>query len=135
MEKANKIRELITDFESGKISSDYALSEINKYSNQSVDIDWLYSYQSSIDLDMFIRILTIEPIVDWQDIDDKRAIILLEEIMSNLGDDALLQRDFEALEKRYSKPTGRISNWIFHEDINDTTELLKLLKTNTSIAF
>lgn len=134
MEKASKIRELITDFESGMISCDYALSEINKYSNQRVDIDWLYSYQSSIDLDMFIRILTIEPIVDWQDIDDKRAIELLEEIMSNLGDDALLQRDFEALEKRYSKPTGRISNWIFHEDINDTTELLKLLKTDTSIA-
>ena len=60
--------------------------------------------------------------------------MILDESLESIGDDAVLQRNFEALEKRYSKPTGRVSNWIFQDDITDSNELLRLLKQNTSIA-
>lgn len=134
MDKSVKVRQLINDFESGKISSDIALTEINKLSNVNIDLSWLCSYNSSMDLDMFVRILTIEPIADWQEIDDKRAIEIINETLDSIGDDAVIQRNFEALEKRYSKPTGTLSDWIFQEDIMDSNELLQLLKKNTSIA-
>jgi hypothetical protein len=134
MDKSEKVRQLIVDFENGKISSDSALSEINELANVDLDLSWLYSYNSSIDLEMFVRILTIEPIVDWKEIDDKRAIEIINEALGSIGDDAILQRNFEALEKKYSKPTGALSGWIFQNDIMDSNELLQLLKKNTSIA-
>ena len=134
MDKSKKVRQLIEDFEAGKISSEIALTEINEISNTEVDLSWLCSYNSSIDIETFVQILTIDPITDWKEIDDERAIKILNETLVSIGDDAVLQRNFEALEKRYSKPTGRISNWIFQDDITDPEELLSLLKTNTSIA-
>jgi hypothetical protein len=134
MDKSEKVRQLIVDFENGKISSDSALSEINELANVDLDLSWLYSYNSSIDLEMFVRILTIEPIVDRKEIDDKRAIEIINEALGSIGDDAILQRNFEALEKKYSKPTGALSGWIFQNDIMDSNELLQLLKKNTSIA-
>jgi len=130
---AERIKSLVIEFEKNQISSEFALEEINKYSNQRVDIGWLSSYQSSIGLDMFVRILTIALIEEDCIINDDKAIVLLQEILNNIGDDALLHMNFEALEKRYSKSTGTISNWIFYEDITDTSYLLKLLKTNSSI--
>lgn len=132
-DKARLIKQLIVDFETCKISAKFALTEINKLSNQHIDIDWLSSYNGSIDLDTFVSILTISAIDDWKNITDHEAIDLIVEILDNIGNDALIHRNSEALEKRYSKPTGRLSNWIFHEDIIDPNELLRLLKKNTSI--
>lgn len=77
---------------------------------------------------MFVKILTIEPIKDWRSIDDDRSFELLNEVLNSLGDDAVLQRNFEALEKRYSKPTGTISEWIFNKEISDPIQILNLLK-------
>lgn len=128
------MRQLIDDIEVGKISSEVALTEINKISNTEVDLSWLCSYNSSIDIETFVRILTIDPITDWKEIDDERAIKILNETLESIGDDAVLKRNLEALEKRYSKPTGKVSNWIFQDDISDPEELLRLLKTNTTIA-
>ncbi|KXX71170.1 hypothetical protein [Flammeovirga sp. SJP92] len=133
MDKSEKIKRLIIDFENDKISSEKALIEINKLSNIVVDNFSLQTYNSSMDLEMYVRILTIESIVDWQEIDDKRAIDLINEILESTDDDAVLHRNFEALEKRYSKPTGTLSDWIFHDDITEANELLLLLKKNTTI--
>ena len=133
MNKEKKVRQLIEDFEAGKISSENALIEINKLSNTEVDLSWLCSNNSSIDIETFIRILTVEPITDWKEIDDNRAIKILNETLESIDNHAILQRNFEALEKRYSKSLGTISDWIFHDDITDPKELLKLLKTDTTI--
>ena len=134
MDKPKRVRQLIKDFEAGNISSEVALTEINKASNTEVNLSWLCSYNSSINIETFVRILTIDPITDWKEINDERAIKILNETIESIGDDAVLQRNFEALEKRYSKPIGRVSNWIFQDDISDPEELLRLLKTVTSIA-
>ena len=68
------MRHLIEDFEAGRIPSEVALIEINKISNTEVDLSWLCSYNSSIDIETFVRILTIDPITDWKEIGDERAI-------------------------------------------------------------
>ncbi|NME71253.1 hypothetical protein [Flammeovirga aprica] len=133
MDKSEEIKRLIIDFENDKISSEKALIEINKLSNVVVDNFSLQTYNSSMDLEMYVRILTLESIADWQEIDDKRAIDLINEILTSTDDDAVLLRNFEALEKRYSKPTGALSDWIFHDDITEANELLLLLKKNTTI--
>ena len=134
IDSARLIKQLIIDYEERKISADFALTEINKLSNQYVDIDWLSSYNGSMDLDAFVSILTISAIDDWKSITDDIAIGLIVEILDNTGDVALFHRNSEALEKRYSKPTGKLSSWIFYENIINPNEILRLLKKNTSIA-
>ena len=54
---------------------------------------------------------------DWANIDEVKAIELLNEIKENIGDDSILGRNSEALEKRYNKTSGTylwllISKWI-----------------------
>ena len=39
------------------------------------------------------------------------------------------------LRKKYSKPTGSLSNWIFQEDIFDPEELLRLLKQTHQLPY
>ncbi len=128
MDKSAKVKQIINDFENGKISSENALTEINKLSNVNVDLSWLCSYNSSMDLEMFVRVLTIEPIADWLEIGDKRATEIITEALDSIGDDAVIQRNFDALEKRYSKPTGTLLDWIFQDDVMDSNEILQLLK-------
>jgi len=45
----------------------------------------------------------------------------------------IIDKNSEALEKRYKKPTGTITDWIFHQEITEKMELLKKLKTNDII--
>ena len=132
--KDNKIQQIILDYEDNKISSDSALTQLNELSSKSIDKEWLDSYWNSTDLDTFVKILSTEEIDDWMTIDKERAINLIKEIFDNITDDAILDRNSTALEKRYSKPTGRLITWIFHESITDPNEIYDRLNTNTSIA-
>jgi hypothetical protein len=75
----------------------------------------------------------LEPIDDWQAINDEISITLLEEMLLNLDNDELLERNGEALEKRYRKPTGTVLEYIFHEAILTSKDLLTELKKDTVI--
>lgn len=68
--------------------------------------------------------------VDWRSIDDSIATEMLTEIYRRLGDEELLIRYATALERRYGKPEGTISNLIFYEDLSEK-EILKRLKVDT----
>ena len=81
-----------------------------------------------------MNLIVTPEIEDWQTIDDERAKLMLEDILKNITDDTIIDRNSTALEKKFSKPTGRIITWIFHENITDIEEILSLLKKNTSIA-
>jgi hypothetical protein len=54
----------------------------------------------------------------------------LENVATN---DAILSRNMTALEKRYQKTTGTLSDLIFHKDITNVDEILAFLKKNTVI--
>lgn len=133
MEKLKRIKQLIIDFEQGIISCERAVKEINIYSTTEVDREWLNSYHSSLSLDDFVKLLTIESISDWELINDNRALVLLNEAIESIDNEALLNRNFEALEKRYSKPEGSIFDWVFQDGIMNSKELLNRLKKNTMI--
>lgn len=129
----NLIREIIFDFESGKIDSEHAVLAINMLASYKIDIYSIENYWRSENLDDFVRKISIEPINDWQTIDDAKAIILINEILDSLGNDAILKRNSDALEKRFAKTTGSISSMIFNNDISDSVEILKELKKDTRI--
>ena len=127
------VKQLILDFETNKMSVEKAVEEINKVSVKSVDEEWLKSYWNAIDLDEFVDLLTLPQLDNWKDLNDDESITLIEEAISNITRNAVFQRNSEALERRYSKPEGTVSNWVYHEDIVDPKIILKKLKQNTTI--
>lgn len=130
----SRITKLILDYENHLISPEQALESINALSNTPVDREWLDSYWNAMSLDEFVRLISIQPIENWKELTDNDSLELIVEIFDNLTDSAVTSRNMTALEKRYSKPEGTISNLIFYQDITDPTEILNRLKVNTSIA-
>ena len=134
MEKLRrKIRKLVIGFENGNESAEKTVENINELSSLKIDVDFLRNYWRSSDLESFVELISTPEIENWTKIDDEYADKLIAEILDNLGNDALIYRNSIALEKRFKKSTGTISDWIFYDDITDRTEILELLKTNTTI--
>ena len=84
-------------------------------------------------LDDFCRLLAIEPIHDWQEIDDARAIDLIQEILDSVTDLAIQSRNIEALERRYRKPSGYVNGLLFEEEMTESGDVLNALKRDTVI--
>ncbi|WP_396637390.1 hypothetical protein [Maribacter sp. R77961] len=133
MSKKETLKRLIIDFENGVSTVETAVERINEISYLQIDKDFLANYWRSMDLSSFTEILATPQIKNWIEIDDEYADELITEIKNNLTNDAIFKRNATALEKRYKKSAGTISDWIFQKDIMDNNELLRLLKLDTSI--
>ncbi|NJO89622.1 MAG: hypothetical protein HC831_12245, partial [Chloroflexia bacterium] len=116
-DKIDRITKIILDYENNLISPEKALESINAVSNTLVDREWLDAYWNAMSLDEFVRLIAIKPIENWKGLTDMDALKLIAEIFDNLTDSAVTSRNITALEKRYSKPEGTISNLIFYKDI------------------
>tara|TARA_R110000744_G_C18982661_1_gene519519 strand:- start:82 stop:489 length:408 start_codon:yes stop_codon:yes gene_type:complete len=133
MSKTVIIKKLICDFENGQASSTETVEKINEVTTVKIDKNFLTNYWRSMDLESFVDFLATPEIKNWNEIDDVYADKLITEIKNNLTNDALICRNATALEKRYKKSAGTISDWIFYEDITDNNKMLELLKKDTSI--
>lgn len=133
MKNFEELKKIILQFEKGKETIDNTLRLIYKITGKNIEPYSIENYWRSEGLDNFVKRLVAQPLEDWQNIDDKMAVVLIKEIFDNLGNDALLDINTNALEKRYSKPTGTIIDYIFHQSLSDPNEILRLLKKNTVI--
>ncbi|MEM7487440.1 MAG: hypothetical protein AAF348_19725 [Bacteroidota bacterium] len=133
MENFDVIKSLIDRFENGDIKISKALLEINKLAINSISENEIQNYWRYTSQELFIKRLLDPPIINWEEIDDKRALHLLNEIIESIGDELVFARNSIALEKRFSKPRGTLSNWIFHEDISEVSILLDKLKKEDKI--
>ncbi len=133
VELKSKIKELVIRFERGYESAKNTVDNINELSSLKIDIDFLRNYWRSLDLDSFVELISKSEIKNWKEIDDECADKLIRGILDNLENDALINIYTTALEKRFKKSTGTISDWIFCDDITDPIKILELLKTDTVI--
>ena len=133
MNKKEEIKKIILEFEEGKVTLESTLLSISNISGKNIEAYELKNYWRSENLDSFVEHLTAMPIENWKDIDDQKAISLIQEILDNITEDPILLSNSEALEKRYSKPSGTISDYIFQDDISDANEILVLLKKEDTI--
>lgn len=129
----NEIKRLILKFENEEITLKFALIEINTISPTKIDEYDLQNYSTSTGLDDFVEELSMLQITDWREIDDNEANKLITEIKENIINSALVNRNINALEKRYKKSQGIISDWIFYDDIMENEKILELLKKDTTI--
>lgn len=133
MDKKEELKAVIEAYERGKENEQQTLEKIKQLTGKDCTGTEIRGYNSYICLDDFCENLLTEPITDWANIDDERALLLLSEILADVTKDNIVHRNSEALEKRYRKSEGFISNLIFYEDITDEQAILTLLKKDTTI--
>ena len=127
------LKELIENFELGRIGLEETLNSVYSLTKKNIDEYELRNYWTSASLDEFCEKLLTNPIKNWKDVDDIEAEKLIKEILENITNDGLLERNSEALEKRYNKVNGFISNLIFYSGLNDEKDILTELKKDKTI--
>ncbi|GET46753.1 hypothetical protein [Capnocytophaga felis] len=127
----SELKRVIADFENGKFPVEEALNKIQKITEKRIDSYTLENYWRLASLDDFCDELLSQPIENWQEITDGQALELIQEIIENIENDAVLRRNSEVLEKRYGKEEGFVEDLIFNLDINISEEILSKLKENT----
>jgi hypothetical protein len=132
-DKEKNIRLVIKNFEESKIEGENAILQLQNLTGEVVELGYLREYWRSESLDTFIKKLIIEPLTDWETITDERALDLIDEIIANITDDSIIQRNSDALEKKYGKPAGFVSTKIFRENFDDSNILLSELKKETRL--
>lgn len=128
--KKEKVKKVILDFEKGDISAESTVQKIYDITLMKIDALRLKNYWRSESMEAFIDSITYEVYKEWKEIDDVIALKLLNEIKDNIGDDAILARNSEALERRFKKPTGIIVDLLFQNDFKNE-EILRQLKIDT----
>ena len=128
-----EIRNLIERFEREEIAADFVISEIDRLTGRRLDERVLQNYWRAQSLDDFVFTLCTPEMADWRSMSDADAIVLIREVLDNPSDDAILERNCVALEKRYAKPSGTVSDLVFQDSLNDPEAILARLKVDTTI--
>ncbi|MDV7187917.1 hypothetical protein R3X25_11550 [Lutibacter sp. TH_r2] len=128
--KMKLLIKLIENYENNLITADSTIYEFNKIANSPIDKFILESYWKSESIEEFVASYSYEEINDWKEIDDERAMNLINEYKENFGEKLITERIIKALEKRYSKTQGSLNEIIYEKT---TTEVLSFLKKDTVI--
>lgn len=108
MKKA--VHEVIESFEKQLILIGDALDRIESITGKRIDADTLENYWRSESIETFVERLCTSSIEDWDEIDDEAAIRLIEEIGNSFGNQAITERNRDALAKRYGRSSHEINN-------------------------
>lgn len=85
-----------------------AIERILDLSGKTVGQYELENYWRSEDRKVFSQRLAIQPIQDWQEIDDTRALQLIDAINSDPCNEPVIDRNIEALAKQYGKTEDQL---------------------------
>src|SRR5689334_4679433 len=112
MDRKEELKGIIKVYESGEENEQFTLDKIKQLTGKDCTGPEIRGYYSYTCLDDFCENLLTEPIADWANIDDERALLLIREILANVTKENIIFRNSEALGKRYRKSTGFISDVI-----------------------
>lgn len=133
MQTKNLIKEIILDYEADKISIEKAIAEISLLTKEEVTPYSINNYWRSISLEDFVKQLSLVEIDDYENLTEEKSIKLISEMLENIVDYSLFEKNSRALEKRYRKSSGQIGTWVFEEDITDPQKIMTLLKEDDVI--
>ena len=127
-----QVTAIIESFESEEIREVVALARIRELTGRDIDGDWLRNYWRSESIEDFVDRVCAEPIRDYERLTDADALALIAEYLLTQSPG---RRDSieEALDRRFGKPTGTISDLVFQRDLSDPSSILEELKRDTRI--
>jgi hypothetical protein len=128
----DQVTAIIESFEDGDMPESDAVAQLQALTGRVVDADWLRNYWSSESLEDFVDRLCAESIADWRQISDDQALKLIAEYIQteSRGRQDSIE---EALDRRFGKPTGTLSNLVRMRDLSEPSEILGELKKDTRI--
>lgn len=106
----------IKKYEKEEIDLEEAQKRIEKITGTKISQYTLDNYWRAENFEDFVRWVSTKELENWEQIDDEQALSLISEILKNTSDSSILKRNGNALEKRYAKSEGTVSDLIFHED-------------------
>ncbi len=133
LENFEPIKKIILDLENEKIDVKSAIIQIKKISNKEITEYELANYWRSDGLNEFVRNTAMPELESWNEIDDKRALQLIKEMIEKINDTALILRNATALEKRFRKSSGTVMELVFQKGIESENKILTELKKDTVI--
>lgn len=104
------------------------LELLNSELSIPTDVDEICSYYGSLTRDEFLEVHLIPDPYQHKNLTDDEMLWLIEQIIENLDNDALLTYYSEILESNTSATEGTLTNLIFHEDITEPAEILNEIK-------
>ena len=123
------LKKIIENFENDNIDFESAKKEIELITNKEINEYTLRNYYSWTNLENFCDLLAEKPIENWREINDEIAKKLISELLTEDLPENIFDKNTEALEKRYGKPTGFLHNLIFwNENLNEILILQELKK-------
>ena len=128
----NAVIAAIRSYESQYYDSQAPTTTIAELCGESVERYALDNYWRSESLETFAARLAIDAIADWTDIDDSRAVSLISEVLSDPCNDPVIDRNCEALSKRYRKTRGQVTDQFFQNNFT-AEQILAELKQDTTI--
>lgn len=129
----DQIKNIVLLYEDDKITFEDASERIKNITGRIISKNVLDNYWKGQSLDEFISDWSYS-ITDYQKVnDDKKALELINDILSNILNDSKVAQLSFLLEKSYAKSEGTIAEWIFTDDIDDANKILSLLKQDTNI--
>ena len=126
------VRSLVEDFEAGRLSETDVLKRLQEITGRSIDSYYLRNYWRSESIDDLVDKLCAKTIKDWQAITEAEAEELICEYIVT---ESPGRRDSieVAIDRRFGKASGFLSDLVFQRDIDDPKAILSELKKDTVI--
>jgi hypothetical protein len=127
-----QVTAIVESFEKEEIEEAVALARIRDVTGREIDGDWLRNYWRSESIEDFVDRLCAEPIRDFERITDADALALIAEYLQTQSPG---RRDSieTALDRRFGKPTGTVSDLVHQRDLSDASAILAEMKRDTRI--
>lgn len=128
----SQITAIIEGFERGEIPEHVAIANLRELTGREVATDWLRNYWRSESLQDFVDRICAEPIQDCTIIADKEALDLIAEYLQTTSP-GRRDRIEAALEFRFGKPSGTVSDLVYQRDLSEPGKILDELKKDARI--
>jgi hypothetical protein len=127
-----QVTAIIESFEHSAITEAVALEKLREITGRDIDGDWLRNYWRSESMEDFVDRLCAKPIRDCERITDSDALELIAE---DLATNSPGRRDSieAALDRRFGKPTGTVSDIVFQRGLSEPSLILEDLKKDSRI--
>lgn len=128
----NQVAEIIESLESGIVTDAAAVAKLEQVTGRQIDLDWLRNYWHSESREDFVDRLCAEPITNYEQLTDSDALALIADYLQT--DSPGRRGSIEAaLHRRYGKPAGMLSDFVFQRNVSDPACILRELKKDTRI--
>lgn len=121
-EKLHRKEQCIADL---KNLNDELITPVNNYD--------ILSYYGSMDIETFVLLRMLPDPREYLNLPEAELLWLINQIILHLDDDLLQKHYSRIVERNLLSPEGTVLKYIFEEDVDDPTEILRLVMNKNTL--